>query len=166
MSEIGGFDKANLITHFQVKEIHDNMMYVPFPYTEKDAADLIDLFVAETRVIGFPVSFAIRREDGKLIGGIWLYDYNRNEGHQAEISYWLAKQYWGRGIMTDAVKSFAKYIFDNLEVVRLTAHVFHFNQSSARVLEKAGFQLEGLLRNHYCKDGKIFDGKLYARIPS
>jgi RimJ/RimL family protein N-acetyltransferase len=58
----------------------------------------------------------------------------------------------------------SEYSFSELGLIRITAHVFHFNAVSARVLEKAGFSLEGRLRKHYKKDGAVFDGLLYAKI--
>lgn len=108
------------------------------------------------------MNWAIRRTDGFLIGGIGYHDFELGKSHRAEIGYWLAKPYWGQGIMTEAVKKVAALAFEELGLVRITANVFHFNMGSAPVLKKAGFQLEGLLRKHYKKDGKVFDGRLYA----
>ena len=78
--------------------------------------------------------------------------------------YWLAKPFWGRGIMTEAATKVSAVAFAELGLIRLTAHVFDFNVGSARVLEKSGFQLKGRLRRHYRKDGKTFDGLLYAKL--
>ena len=66
--------------------------------------------------------------------------------------------------MTKAVKVACEYGMKELGLIRITANVFDHNNRSARVLEKAGFQCEGLLRKNYEKDGKIFDGKLYSLI--
>lgn len=68
--------------------------------------------------------------------------------------------------MTEAVKKASEYGFKELGLTRITAHVFHFNVASAKVLEKTGYKCEGYLRSHYQKDGKIFDGKLYALLDS
>ncbi len=64
---------------------------------------------------------------------------------------------------SDADKA-ADFAFQEFGLIRITANIFAFNLGSARVLEKAGFQCEGILRKHYKKDGKTFDGKLYAKI--
>ena len=82
--------------------------------------------------------------------------------HVAEIGYWLAKPYWNQGIATAAVTAITEYGFKELELERITAHVFSFNLGSAKVLEKTGYRYEGYLRNHYKKDGKLLDGKIYA----
>jgi ribosomal-protein-alanine N-acetyltransferase len=66
--------------------------------------------------------------------------------------------------MTDAVKTYVHYAFAELELLRLTAHVFAFNLASARVLEKNGFKLEGHLRKHFCKDGNLIDANLYGLL--
>ena len=110
------------------------------------------------------MNWAIREPGGVLVGGIGYHNLELGRSHRAELGYWLAKPYWGQGIMTGAVKRVTDLAFSEFDLVRVTAHVFAFNGGSARVLEKAGFQFEGLLRSHYKKDGKIFDGKLYAKV--
>ena len=75
-----------------------------------------------------------------------------------EIGYWLAKPFWGRGIMTAVVRTLCDYAFAEFGLVKISAHVFANNPASARVLEKCGFVREGLLRRHYHKDGQYFDG--------
>lgn len=84
--------------------------------------------------------------------------------HRAEIGYWLARPFWGQGIMTDAVRAFVRYAFSELELLRLTAHVFENNVASSRVLEKNGFLLEGKLREHFFKDGNFLDARLYGLL--
>lgn len=99
-----------------------------------------------------------------LIGGIGLHGLDLTQPHRIEIGYWLGKPYWNRGIVTHAVKAITDYAFRELGFVRITAHVFEFNPTSARVLEKAGFVFEGRLPKHYQKDGKIFDGLAYGLV--
>ena len=84
--------------------------------------------------------------------------------HRCEIGYWLAKPYWGRGIMTAVVRAICRHAFDNLGLGKITAHVFSFNDASARVLEKCGFEQEGFLRQHYLKDGQLIDVKAYGLV--
>lgn len=66
--------------------------------------------------------------------------------------------------MTDAVRSYVDYAFRELNLVKLTAHTFEFNVASARVLEKNGFKLEGRLRKHLLKDGKLIDARFYGLL--
>ena len=66
--------------------------------------------------------------------------------------------------MTDVIRTACDFAIAQWKLVRITAHVFDFNVASARVLEKNGFEYEGLLRKHHFKDGKFIDAKLYARV--
>lgn len=80
------------------------------------------------------------------------------------MGYWLGEQFWGRGIMTEAVAAVTDFCFENFPLRRISAEVFANNPASARVLEKAGFTFEGRLKNHVLKEGKLLDTLLYARI--
>lgn len=160
VSDVSPADKAAYLEHLREKEIYDNTCAIPYPYTEADADAWIRCVGEEAARLGRSLNWAIRRPDGHLIGGIGFRDV---EGGQAELGYWLAKPYWGRGIMTEAVAAVADFGFNELGLKRITARVFHFNAASARVLQKAGFRLEERLRDFYRKDGRVFDGLLYAR---
>lgn len=75
-----------------------------------------------------------------------------------------AEEYWGRGIMTNAVKQICEYVFEKSDIIRIYAEPFAYNTASCRVLEKAGFQYEGTLRNNAVKNGKIVDMKMYSLL--
>ena len=81
----------------------------------------------------------------------------------ATVGYWLGEQFWGRGIMTEAVTAVTYFCFDNFPLCRISAEVFANNPASARVLEKAGFIFEGRLKNHVVKEGQVLDSLPYAR---
>lgn len=164
LSEIESADKASFIEHFREKQIYDQTLNIPYPYTQKHADEWIEYVANETKQIGHPINWAIRSKDGKLVGGIGFHGFEAAANHRGELGYWLAKPYWNKGLITEAIKAVTTFGFEKMGFARITAHVFHFNHSSARALEKAGFQFEGRLRNHYCKDDKVFDGKLYAKI--
>ena len=66
--------------------------------------------------------------------------------------------------MTDVVRAYVEYAFRELQVVRLTAHVFEMNAGSARVLEKNGFKLEGRFRKHLRKDSELLDARFYGLL--
>jgi RimJ/RimL family protein N-acetyltransferase len=83
--------------------------------------------------------------------------------HTATLGYWLGQDFWGRGIMTEAVAALTDFCFDNFLLRRISAEVFANNPASARVLEKAGFVFEGRLKNHVIKDGDLLDSLLYAK---
>lgn len=164
ISDITSGDKASYVEHLREKEISDRTLRIPYPYAASDADFWISHVEDETRKQGRSVNWAIRRPDGQLIGGIGFGDLTIGKSYKSELGYWLAKPFWNQGIMTEAVKKSVGLGFNEFGLIRISAHVFHFNLGSTRVLEKAGFQLEGTLRSCYRKNGNIFDGKLYAIV--
>jgi len=75
----------------------------------------------------------------------------------------MCKPYWGKGIMTETVTRFTEYVFAQFGLVRIYAEPYAGNPSSCRVLEKAGYVLEGRLRCNVIKDGQIMDQLIYAK---
>ena len=80
----------------------------------------------------------------------------------AEVGWWVAPRWWGRGVATAAVRRSIDYCFDDLDLHRLEAGVFLSNPASVRVAEKAGFELEGIGRDAYQKRGELFDRLSYG----
>lgn len=66
--------------------------------------------------------------------------------------------------MTEAVKQICKYVFGKSDIIRIYAEPFAYNKASCRVLEKAGFQYEGILRHNAVKNGKVIDMKMYSLL--
>ncbi len=149
ISEVNSADKPAYLEHFKEKQIYDQTLAIPFPYGEADAEWWVNHVAEETKKQGRSVNWCIRREDGYVVGGIGFHEFELGKSHKAELGYWLAKPYWSKGIMTEAVKLISEFAFKELGLARVTANVFHFNVGSARVLENAGFQCEGYLRQHY-----------------
>ncbi|MFN2541079.1 MAG: GNAT family N-acetyltransferase [Chthoniobacterales bacterium] len=130
----------------------------PHPYTVEDGKAFIQRTINDQPTKNFCIEI-----DGSAVGGIGLQldeDVNR---HTARFGYWLGEEFWGRGIMSEVVPVFVKYCFENFPLHRLYAEAYANNPSSARVLEKADFVLEGRLRKNVVKDGKVLDSLLYAK---
>jgi RimJ/RimL family protein N-acetyltransferase len=123
--------------------------------------DLIQTFTEQQ---GLPVHFAIRSADDALIGACGFDGFQVGKSHWAEVGYWLAKLYWGQGIMTAVVQRACQHAFEEFGLVKITAQVFSPNTASARVLEKCGFHEEGVLRKHFPKDGQFLDARLIALL--
>jgi RimJ/RimL family protein N-acetyltransferase len=100
--------------------------------------------------------------DDEAVGGIGFTLQQDVAFRSAEIGYWLGEEFWGRGIATEALKAVTEHAFNEYDLCRLYAHVFEWNQASARVLEKAGYEFEGRLRKSVTKDGKTIDQLMYA----
>ena len=164
LSSVRTGDKPALLEHLRTRDVYETTLNIPHPYSPADADWWINKRIDHTKKYGKEVSFAIRDTQDKLMGVVSADNFEPGTSQRAEIGYWLAKPYWGQGIMTDAVRAFVRYAFDELQVIKLTAHVFDFNIGSARVLEKNGFRLEGVLRQHFEKDGKALDARLYGLL--
>ena len=131
----------------------------PYPYTARDARNWLDMVVDQNP----ETNFAIEVGD-EAIGGIGFtpqYDVGRRS---AEIGYWLGEPFWGRGITADAVQLLSVYAFETCNMLRLFALPFADNLQSIRVLEKAGYTREAILRSSSVKSGVMRDQALYARI--
>jgi len=162
LSEITLNDVDTFLEFLNEKEIYINTLSIPFPYTKDNSEWFISFVKKNKKKNGRIVNWAIRNKEGKLIGVIGFDD--GLDGHKAEIGYWLAKPYWGKGIMTAAVEKVCEIGFKEFGLSRITANVFEQNIASARVVEKCDFTLESAcLKNYYMKEGKIFNGKLYAK---
>jgi ribosomal-protein-alanine N-acetyltransferase len=109
-------------------------------------------------------SFAIE-VNGEFAGWIELNHLNKKyHEHYGNIGYCINKKFRGKGITTKAVKLIVKYAFKKYKLRRLEGTCRTFNKASARVLEKAGFKLEGILRKNKFKDGRYLDDMIWARI--
>ena len=133
----------------------------PFPYTPEHAAE----WLARTVLLSPVTAFAVL-EPGmdEPVGGIGLMPRDDVQRIATEIGYWLGFSAWGRGIATDAVRAATAYAFDTLDFERVFAVVYTRNRASARVLEKAGFVLEGTMRRASIKEGIVLDQFMYAAL--
>ena len=108
-------------------------------------------------------AFAITVDD-KAVGSISAFRQGNIHRKTAELGYYLAEEYWGKGIMTEAVRQLCDYVFSHTDIIRIFAEPFAYNIGSCRVLEKAGFQYEGTLRSNAVKNGKVLDMKMYSKL--
>jgi [ribosomal protein S5]-alanine N-acetyltransferase len=100
---------------------------------------------ARVRAEGSAYPLAIvSRQDGRVLGMIEL----RVEGHAVNLGYVLARPYWGTGVMTEAARAVVEWALAQPGVYRVWAVCDVDNVGSARVLEKAGLQREGILRRY------------------
>ena len=164
LSEFQPSDEAACVEYLNEKEIYDRTLRIPYPYTAEAFQQWLAILQQSRQQHGEPVHWAIRNQSGGLIGGIGFQDLEIGKCHRAEIGYWLAKPYWGRGIMTAVVGRACRHAFEAWGLAKIVAHVFSFNAASGRVLEKCGFQKEGYLHKHHQKDGRYIDACLYGLL--
>lgn len=155
-------DAAELAANLSNKNVQDNLRDgLPYPYTQKDAEEYITAMINADLDKTF--AFAIVLDD-KAIGSIGVFRCENIHCRTAELGYYIGEPYWGKGIMTNAVQRTCEYVFSHSDILRIFAEPFSDNIASCRVLEKAGFQFEGLLRKNAVKNGKIVDMKMYALV--
>ncbi len=152
-------DLAMALSNTKIQEnLRDGL---PYPYTEQNGIDYITemLSADENEIFAFAVTV-----EGKAIGSIGIFRQGNIHRQTAELGYYIAEEYWGKGIMTESVKQACKRVFDNSDIIRIYAEPFAYNTASCRVLEKAGFQCEGTLRSNAVKNGKVIDMKMYSLL--
>ena len=153
-------DKAALVKHADNRRIWLNLRDIfPYPYTAKDA-DVWLAHVAEQD----PVTSLAIEAGGEAVGGIGLLLGGDVHRLSAEIGYWLGEGVWGRGIATAALRAFTPWAFATFGLERIWAGVFSTNPASMRVLEKAGYVREAVLRSAVVKDGALLDQVIYATL--
>jgi RimJ/RimL family protein N-acetyltransferase len=131
----------------------------PHPYTVRDARD----FIKSLRGCTPETTFAIE-VGGEAAGSVGFVLRHDVERVSAEIGYWLAEPFWGRGIATEALTAVTRHAIAVHKLTRVYALPFASNAASCRVLEKAGYVLEARLRRSAIKNGIITDQLQYAFI--
>jgi len=153
-------DVESLVRHANNRKVWLNMRDgFPHPYTHSDALD----WIARARAAQPVTSFAIVLGN-EAVGGIGFELHTDIERFSAEVGYWLGEEFWGRGIATDALVAATAYALKAYKLNRIYALPFRDNLASIRVLKKAGYRREGILRLSAYKDGRFLDQVLYAYI--
>ena len=155
-------DANQLAAALNNKKILDNLRDgLPFPYTVEDAKGYIKAMQDSQADNTF--AYAIT-DEGRVIGSIGVFRKDNIHFRTAELGYYIAEPDWGQGHGTRAVKQICELVFETTDIIRIFAEPFARNLGSCRILEKAGFQLEGLLRKNAIKNGQTEDMKLYALV--
>ena len=155
-------DAGYLAAAISNKKILDNLRDgLPYPYAEQDARDYISamLSVDENETFAFAITV-----DGRAVGSIGVFRQGNIHRQTGELGYYIAEEYWGKGLMTEAVKQACQQVFAKRDIIRIYAEPFGYNAASCMVLEKVGFQYEGTLRSNAVKNGQVVDMKMYALI--
>jgi RimJ/RimL family protein N-acetyltransferase len=129
----------------------------PYPYT-REAGERFIAFATQEN----PTHIMAIEVDGKAVGGIGIHPLSDIESKNAEMGYWLAEPYWGKGYITEAVKQMIEYGFKNFDINRIFARPFGTNTASQKVLKKTGFLLEAKFEKTFFKNGEYLDECVYA----
>lgn len=155
-------DILSLVKHINSSHIADRVSNVPYPYTNMDA----ELWILRLQIERLENHFANRIDfaidvDGELVGSVAFIEVH---GEEAQVSYWLSELHQGHGIMTEAVKELVRFGLNECGFLRIWGYTWSDNIASRKVLKRAGFKLEGILRKKWPKNGKRFDSHLFAIV--
>ena len=155
-------DAKDLAAALSNRKVQDNLRDgLPYPYTEQDGKEFISAMLSADENETFAFAITV---NNMVIGSIGIFRQGNIHRQTAELGYYIAEEYWGKGIMTEAVKQICEYIFAKSDIIRIYAEPFAYNIASCRVLEKVGFQYEGTLRNNAVKNSKVIDMKMYSLL--
>jgi len=151
-------DIDNLVEYANNLKIAKNLTdQFPYPYSRENGESFINMTLKHDP----PQIFAIEI-NGKASGAIGLHQQSDIHLKNMELGYWLAEMYWGKGIMTKVVTQMVDYGFKTFKIKRIFARPFGTNIGSQKVLEKAGFKLEGSFEKTIYKNGEYLDELVYA----
>lgn len=158
-------DQTALVAYANNPLIWNNLRdSFPYPYTQQDADVWILLNEQKAQENPhFYYNFAIEC-GGEAVGGVGIIPQPDVYRLNAEVGYWLAQPFWGRGIATEALQAMTQYAFEQGGFRRLFANVFGFNKASCRVLEKAGYHLDAVFPGCILKNNTVGDGYLYGKL--
>lgn len=155
-------DAPDLAAALNNRRVQDNLRDgLPYPYTEDNAREFIRAMLHADKHTVF--AFAVTADD-RTVGSIGVFRQTNIHVHTAEMGYYIAEPFWGRGLGTDAVKQASRWVFENTDILRIFAEPFAYNLASCRILEKNGFLCEGTLRSNAVKNGRVMDMKMYSLV--
>lgn len=156
-------DIDNFIINVNNPKISDQIINIPFPYSEDDFVfrlNFINEAVKKSERYIFAITYNANHIEDEVIGEIGIHLDKSN--NKAEIGYWIAEKYWGRGIATIAVNEIIKFGFESLNLNKIFATHYLNNPASGKVLIKNGMQLEGEFYDHYKINNEYKSVKSYG----
>ena len=155
-------DAGDLFTYARDEENSRYVLWEPHQ-SVADSREVLRGIIRRNRR-GLPATLAIcLRGDDRMIGTIG-FQWINIESRSCEIGYSIARRLWNRGLATDALKAILPFAFDTLGLNRVEARHDVLNPASGRVMERAGFKLEGISRESLMLKGRLADMANYALI--
>lgn len=152
-------DRDRLVNLANNQNVSRYLVYTfPYPYTRDDAVWWIGTGSKQNGAITRVIEY-----QGLFVGSVGINPQSGWREHLGEIGYWVAEEYWGKGIATAALRQMTDYGFGDRHFRKLFAPVLAPNIASMRVLEKCGYQREAILKDEVQKSGTYFDSHHFAR---
>lgn len=162
LREVTTEDATDMFNYLSDKDVVEPMGLAPCQ-TVKDVRDEISWY----RLIyeeGTGIRWGITLKDsGKVIGSCGFLNMVTKH-YRAEVGYELSKDYWGKGIASEALEALVAYGYQHFQLERIEALIEPANLASQKLVEKQGFKREGLLRHYEFTCGKFDDLYMYAVI--
>ncbi|MEP7323549.1 MAG: GNAT family protein [Saprospiraceae bacterium] len=153
-------DAKELAALINNKKILDNLRdVIPFPYSDQDAEN----FIHSHKDVSTAHVFAITYQD-KFCGVIGLFRQPDVYRFTAEIGYWIGEPYWNKGIGTKAIQLITNHGFNEQNFIRIHTGIFEYNKPSMRVLEKCGYEKDGVFKKSVIKNGLMWDEHRYSKV--
>ncbi len=151
-------DLENLVKYANNFNISKNLTDAfPFPYTEEKGKWFIEMASS-----GNPIHIFAIDINGEAVGGIGIHPQSDVMRKNAELGYWIAEPFWGKGIMSKAIPQMVEFGFRTYDISRIYARPYGHNIASQKILEKNGFVLEAHIKNNLYKNGEFVDELIYA----
>ena len=159
LRNINNSDAEDIFEYAQNPDVGPNAGWEPHKSIEESRAIMKAIFLRKNNAFGI-----VNKENNKLIGTIGLIkDPKRDNPMAMMLGYSLSKDYWDRGIMSEASKAIIEYGFNELGLEMITCCCYSYNKRSKRVIEKCGFIHEGIIRGAEIRyDGKILDYESFS----
>ena len=155
-------DAVDLLPIMNDPEVAENLL-LPQPYpAERVTQWVLSGREALQRAERYEIA-VVRKDTGRAIGVCSLYRVSW-EHLSAELVYWIGKEHWGKGYITEAARRVIEFGFEDLGLERICAGCFTRNKASERVIEKLGFKPEGLARGEYKKGDERMDTLHFAML--
>lgn len=147
--------------HFSQDEINQCSQYENLANME-EAIEFYEKFIAPTNPTRFRLGMVLK-ETNELIGTLGYYSWSRKD-YRAEIGCDLAKKYWGRGLMTEALQALIRFGFETMKLNRIEATTNSKNERAIKLLDRIRFKKEGSQRQKYYYKGQFHDDLLYSLL--
>lgn len=135
------------------------------PLTELEHAQAIIDWTAGIRAAGTGVRWGVRqRSDGRFIGSVGFNELVWERGCRGEVAYDVSRSFWGQRVMDEVLPPVLAFGFDTLGLRRIEAMITLGNEPSCRLLERHGFEREGVLREHAFWKDQFWDQVIYGRL--
>ncbi|MGD9962845.1 MAG: GNAT family N-acetyltransferase [Thermoplasmata archaeon] len=151
------------LRHFSIPEIADGQGFPP-PKDLAAAREELERYVVGLYERGEGYRWGIRfKGDEDIIGSIGFYSWDK-EHERANMGYDLRPEHWGKGVMTEALERTIRFGFEDMGLSRISVTIMATNPRSMRLIQRAGFVEEGVMREYSIASGRRVDEHVFSML--